>query len=88
MEIDTAPRADQESDEDVECDNCGSVNSYVLYDHDKVCRECGHIAGSGERADDTRSEWQQWWDHRDDMYSGFTGKDRIKMVGGFGSAYR
>lgn len=89
MDIDTAPTADGEDDDDVECDNCAG-GTYVLYDGDKLCRDCGYIAGSGggsrEREVDDWAAWQQHRREHED-YSGFHGPDRIKMVGGFASAY-
>lgn len=88
MDIDQAPTADGEDDEDVECDDCGGT--YVLYDGEKLCRDCGYIAGSGGSAREADAdEWASWHQHRREyeQYSGFRGPDRIKFVGGFAAAY-
>ena len=85
MNLETAPRADEE--EDSECAVCGAQNSFVLYDNDKVCRECQHVRGEARDTSKSLNEWERWWQHRDANYSGFTGPDRIKMVGGFESVW-
>lgn len=87
MGIDTAPVAN-EDDEDAECDNCEG-GTYVLYDGDKLCRDCGYLAGSRPRQTEDGDEWSSWQQHRRDHedYSGWYGEDRIKMVGGFAAAY-
>jgi len=75
-------------DEQHECPICEAEAPYVLYDDDKMCKHCGHVPGApNDRAADEETEWEQWVEHRAEMYAGFTGPDRVKMVGGFASAY-
>lgn len=85
MDIDAAPVAN-EDDEDASCDDCGS-GTYVLYDGDKVCRDCGYLAQPQDSP--TTDDWSTWVEHRrsNDDYSGWYGENRIKMVGGFAAAY-
>ncbi|AGF91215.1 hypothetical protein HAPG_00029 [Halorubrum phage GNf2] len=85
MNLETAPRADE--GEDSECAVCGAQNSFVLYDNDKVCRECQHVRGEATNSSESLTVWEQWWQHRETTYSGFRGSERIKMVGGFAAAY-
>lgn len=92
MDIDTAPVADRADDAECDVDGCGGV--YVLYDGDRVCRVCGHLSGTGGnepmdyREKHLPKAWVSFEKTRDsDKYSGFTGQDRIKFVGGFASAY-
>jgi hypothetical protein len=89
MEIETAPSTDNE---DEECGICEAEGSFVLYDGDKVCKECGHAPAGGSGRDSLSdgggdTEWADWLQHRRDEYDGFYGEDRIKFVGGFASAY-
>jgi len=81
MNLDTAPSADE--GRDTECNVCGAENSYVMYDGDKVCTECQHVPDSRNRHSGSGDVWQQWFEHRRENYSGFTGPERVKMVGGF-----
>ena len=90
--IETAPRADgaerKDEDESVDkCTHCGAERSYVLYDNDKVCKECGHVPTGSEGPSNESDPWGEWWEHRSAEYSGFYGPNRIKFVGGFESAY-
>lgn len=89
MNIETAPSATDGVDEEPTCGVCGAEGSFVLYDRDKVCIECGHAPDGGESLDAHNSgdRWVEWWQHRAANYDGFYGDGRIKMVGGFGSAY-
>lgn len=83
MRLETAPTVE----EDHECAICGATGSFVLYDHDKVCRECGYVPSADDGDETEDDEWERWFEHRDEDYDGFRGEDRIKMVGGFASAY-
>jgi hypothetical protein len=85
LTIETAPVADDNDDRD--CPICADGGCYVRYDGDTVCRECGHVAGSRKSSSDGQTPWSAWWDHRSDEYDGKTGDSRIRMVGGFVSAY-
>lgn len=86
MNLDNAPSLDTEREEEkVTCDNCEAEEPFVQYDNDTVCTECQYVRGTYKH--DTRSEWQQWLEHRDATYSGFYGDERVKMVGGFASSY-
>lgn len=88
MNLENAPRPDDE--EDRECSICDSENSFVLYEGERVCKECGYAPTAGGTAvstQNTSEEWDDWFEHRDEQYSGFHGTDRIKFVGGFASAY-
>jgi len=85
MDIETAPSLDEE---DVECAVCDAEESFVIYEGDKVCKECGHAPSGGGRSVTTDdSEWADWLQHRREEYDGFYGEDRIKFVGGFAAAY-
>jgi hypothetical protein len=104
MKLETAPRHDEfvaiedgdsearsmdrAKDGDEECAICDGENTFVLYEGDKVCRQCGHAPSpkAGSSADE-QSEWERWDEHRKDEYSGFYGDERIKFVGGFVAAY-
>lgn len=70
-----------------ECSECED-GVYYKYDHDLICGDCHHAPDgestySGVSAD---SPWEDWWEHRTE-YDGFYGEDRVRMVGGFRSAY-
>lgn len=87
-----AQRVEYEDDEEpMECPICGTENSYIKWDYDKLCEDCGHVRGGqqsrGQRDDQT--EFERWWDHRRNMdeYSGWHGELRIRMIGGFEAAY-
>jgi len=88
MKLDDAPVAD---DEDPSCTNCKN-GTYVIYDGDRVCNQCGHLSGTGDgdvrtyRERHLTDEWRNWERERDD-YDGFRGPDRVKFVGSFARAY-
>lgn len=91
MDIDTAPRP-EDPDEDRECGVCDAEESFVLYDNDKVCRNCGYVPGNGGTNgynDNVFDQWSEWQEHRreNEDYSGWYGEDRIKFVGGFLTPY-
>lgn len=87
MNLETAPKHDEGEDE--ECAICDGENTFVLYENDKVCKQCGHAPTSTDRpSDNTETEWSRWEQHRREEYSGFYGDERIKFVGGFTSAYQ
>lgn len=77
----------EEDEEPEECDVCGAEASFVKYDNDKTCKKCGYRPTESTITSKKKSEWEQWWEHRSDMYSGLRGEDRVKMVGGFASAW-
>lgn len=85
MELKTAPRHDEDGDE--ECAVCDGENTFVLYENDKVCKNCGHAPDSRGRSESGLNKWQQWHKHRHEEYSGFYGEERLKFVGGFVSAW-
>lgn len=90
MDISTAPSVPNDDDEPTTCDVCSAENSYVLYDGDKVCSECGHAPDGRQEqftTDDVADPWAEWFSHRRAEYAGWYGEDRIKFVGGFASAY-
>lgn len=71
--------------EPFECD-CGG--EFVMHDGDKLCADCGLVSGSESVDVEVEGPWGNWWEERRSSdYSGWTGKDRIKFVGGFVSAY-
>lgn len=74
--------------EEADCPLCGKENAYVLRDNDKVCEECNYMPRA-ETTVESADPWDEWHEHRrdNDDYSGFTGENRIKFVGGFTSAY-
>lgn len=85
MDIETAPNADEHRDADdepSECAICDSEDSYIRYEGDTVCIECGHVRGGDEPMSEGKNPWVEWWEHRDENYDGFYGPDRIKFVGG------
>ncbi len=75
------------SDEDgpVECQVESCDGTYRQYDYEHICDECGHVRNSDFHTD-TSDPWERF-DNKRDEYSGFTGEDRVKMVGGFVGAY-
>lgn len=86
--IDTAP-VPEDGDTDCKTESCdGTIR---LYDGDRVCDVCGRCNGGGNPtrggAEAEADEWDEWFEHRDELYSGFTGRNRIKMVGGFAAPY-
>lgn len=87
MTIENAP-AVEDADEK-ECGLCEAEGTFVIHEGDKLCTECGHAPSSRRSTVETdrKDEWQQWFEHRAEHYSGFYGEDRVKMVGGFESAY-
>lgn len=88
MQIETAPLDPAKVDST--CDHCGAENTYVEYDHDTVCSECGHVPTPSLATEslDTRSEWEKWWEHRrEEDYEGWYGEDRVKFVGSFTYEY-
>lgn len=93
MKLETAPRVEYGDDEDdpINCPLCEGELTYVKYEHDTVCIECGHVRGAQQsRGQRTRtSVWEEWWEHRrtSDEYEGWYGENRIRMVGGFRSSY-
>lgn len=90
MKIRNAPVADHDDDAECEIADCGG--EYVLYDHDCVCRRCGHISGTEDTSDEgyreecLTEEWVQYERKRAE-YDGFYGHERIKFIGGFASSY-
>lgn len=93
MDISNAPVADREDDAECDVESCGGT--YVLYDNDRVCDECGHLSGTGNRNGDSTMGYREehlpepWveYEKEREQYSGFYGEDRIKFPGGFASAY-
>lgn len=77
-------------DEQHECPIC-AAEDYVLYDGDKMCANCAHTPGvePSRGLPRRKQSWEDWQAHRrqNDDYEGWTGSDRIKMVGGFVGAY-
>jgi ribosomal protein S27AE len=84
MNIDTAPQIE---DEERECPNCGEDGTFVRYDGDTVCSECHYTSTPSNRISDREPQWSWWWKHRRDEYSGWYGDERVRMVGGFYSAW-
>lgn len=83
MSVETAPRPEHEP---FECDSCGA--DLVMIDGDKRCSSCGLCAGAeAVSTEEDPDPWEKWWSHRAANYSGFTGPQRIKCVGGFPQPY-
>jgi hypothetical protein len=74
-------------DEMGECPLCGEEEAYVEHGGDKMCKNCQYAPRASAEQRDEKDEWAQWQEHRGEEYSGFTGPDRIKMVGGFVAPY-
>lgn len=90
MDISTAPRVPNDNDEPQQCDVCAAENSFVLYDNDKLCSECGYAPDSQEDSfdfDGNSDPWLSWWEYRRANYSGWYGENRVKFVGGFESPW-
>lgn len=87
MDLDTA-RAfyDHDEEEPLECylDGCGGT--YVEYEGDKMCTECGHAPSADETNSDdgttllAERRWVTFWNTRSKQ-SGFYGHDRVRFVG-------
>jgi thiamine kinase-like enzyme len=91
MNIDNAAKIEDDEGEVQMCNDCEEA-PYVLFEGERLCRECGYVAGSGGRPTRrlTNDEaWTEWHEHRrnEDDYDGWYGEKRIKMVGGFAAAY-
>lgn len=89
MRLEDAPRV-EDDDGPVECVNCGSEGTMVLFEHDKMCTECHHAPSKETSAitlDERQDQWEKWFAHRDAEYSGWYGENRIKFPGGFASAW-
>lgn len=72
-----------------ECPVC-MAEAYVLYEHEKMCANCGHTPspeGSSGLVTTPREEWKDWHQHRREEYEGWYGEDRIRFPGGFVGAY-
>lgn len=70
------------------CSICGAEDSFVRHEGDTLCTSCCHAPGQDRGvALSTDDPWGSWWEHRAAEYDTLTGPDRIKMVGGFRSAY-
>lgn len=90
MDIETAPNADEHRDADddpSECTICDSEDSYVRYDGDTVCIECGHVRGGDEPASGGTNPWVEWWEYRSSECEGWYGSTRVRMVGGHQHMY-
>lgn len=90
MTLENAPSVSNavEDEDDVEvCDVCDAKQSFVLYEHDKVCKECGFTPSGDDTSQYEQETWDDWWEHRRNQYSGFYGDERVKMVGGFARPY-
>lgn len=87
MDIENAPQ--RHEDEERECGLCEAEGTIVVYDGDKVCKNCGHTPGPSRGTADEQDEWAEWFEHRREYeeYSGWFGENRIKFVGGFADAY-
>lgn len=72
----------------VACDTEWCEGTFVRYEGEHICRDCGHVRFSDH--DDTprsmRDPWE-WFEEQRNEYSGFYGRDRVRMVGGFLRAY-
>ena len=86
MKLETAPSVEYDDEELMTCPICDGEDTYVEYDYDKVCIECGHVRGVPQSRWQ-RTEWEQWWEHRRSEYSGWYGESRIRMVGGFSGVW-
>lgn len=69
----------------MECDEC-ETTLVIDHDGDKRCPDCG-LLSRVVRTKEKLSEWQRWFRHRRNDYSGWHGPERVKMVGGFVSAW-
>jgi uncharacterized Zn finger protein (UPF0148 family) len=69
---------------DRECHLCGE-GTFLKRGHELVCDTCGHAPDPDSTVQRTDS-WELFWSSRE-QYSGFTGPDRIRMIGGFAGAY-
>jgi len=86
MNSKTAPSIPQPEDNN-ECTLCGAEDSYVRYDSDTVCSNCGFTPQATASPTDTETAWERFWSHRADEYSGHYGPERKKCVGGFEYPY-
>lgn len=67
---------------------CNHCDNGVLHVQgaEAVCDSCYVVIDSDRPPKTVKSEWELFWEHRDE-YEGFYGPDRVKMVGGFGRSY-
>ena len=80
--VDIGPYA-RPMNEPYACDECDGP--YIMHEGDKMCARCGLLSGSADTEE--VDPWEEWREHRDEHYEGWTGEERIKMVGGFASPY-
>lgn len=87
MRLEDSPRTD-EYGEDAQCNVEGCGGTYVRYENDITCRECGHMYDEHTTVDplSTEGAWERFWNERKD-YDGHYGHDRKRCVGGFVSSY-
>ena len=71
---------------ETECVMCEEA-TYEERDGDVFCPNCHTLLG-GEGGRSQSGPWRSFWSYREQSdYHGWKGPDRIKMVGGFASAY-
>lgn len=76
----TYPRTDEE------CPKC--EDGYFLQDdHSVFCENCHYAPERSANRVRKTDEWVDFWQYRTSEYSGFRGPERVKVVGGFASAY-
>lgn len=69
-----------------ECHMCED-GKYVRDGSEIICSTCYHVPQHADRGRRTvEGTWESFWAARDE-YSGFSGPERVKMVGGFAGAY-
>jgi hypothetical protein len=92
MNVDDAPETeDEENEGGIE----GCDGTYVEYENDVICNECGHVRGTGTDKDAMNyrerhlpDRWLEYERERaKEQYNGFHGENRVKFVGGFAAPY-
>lgn len=83
MNLETAPTVEHEP---VVCTLCSEA-SFVIYENDKVCPDCGYLAGTGGSGEPDHP-WFRWRTIRNELFEKEDGgNDRRKVVGSYVHAY-
>lgn len=69
---------------DRECYECED-GKFLDLGTELVCDNC-HYSPDGKPTVERKNPWEDFWKERED-YTGFTGRDRVRMVGGFIGGY-
>lgn len=82
VNLELAPRA---TNEPLECTNC-ECGTFVIHDHEKLCKDCGYIAGTGHDDSEVLDEWELWRKIRNQKFE--DGKEpRRRVVGSYIHVY-